>query len=90
MVSDQQLQANFGFMAIPALGVLSAPFLQVKTKHGVDLGTPYATLEEACLVSALGVLLLSPVSNRFCQRQRPKSGNFVCLTVFHYHSVGAT
>jgi hypothetical protein len=37
-------------MVILALRVLSAPSLGVKTKPGVDLGMPYAMLEEACLV----------------------------------------
>jgi hypothetical protein len=69
MVSDQQLLANFGLIVIPALQVLSAPFLQVETEPRVDL-LPYATLEEACLVLAPGILLLPPtVSTPFCQRQ---------------------
>jgi hypothetical protein len=47
-------------MVIPALGVLSAPSLGVETQSRVDSGMPYAMLEEACLVSAVGVLLLPP------------------------------
>jgi hypothetical protein len=46
MVSNQQLLANFGFMVIPALGVLSAPTLQAETKPRVYSGMPYAMLEE--------------------------------------------
>jgi hypothetical protein len=58
MVSDQQLLANFGLMGIPALGVLSAPSLQAETKP--------KPLEEACLVSAPGYLLIPPVNTHFC------------------------
>jgi hypothetical protein len=68
-VSDQQLLANFGLMVIPALGVLSAPSLQVETEPRVDSGTSCAMLEEACLVSAHGVLLSPPANTPFCQRQ---------------------
>jgi hypothetical protein len=46
MLSDQQLLANIGLTVIPALGVLSAPSLQVETKPRVDLGTPYAMLKK--------------------------------------------
>jgi hypothetical protein len=65
-------------------GVFSAPFLQVETEPGVDSDTPYATLEEACLVWAPSILL-PPVSTPFCQRQWPDSADFVWLTVFQYH-----
>jgi hypothetical protein len=78
-------------MVILTLGVLSAPSLWVETKSEVDSGTPYTTLEEACLVSAPGILLLPlPVSFSFCQRQQLESGDFVWLTVFQYHLVGVT
>jgi hypothetical protein len=78
-------------MAILDLGVLSAPSLQVETEPMVDSCMCYATLEEACLISALGALLLPPpASTPFCWRQQPKSGDFVWLTVFQYHLVGAT
>jgi hypothetical protein len=67
MVSDQQLLANFGLTAIPALGVLFAPSLWIETEPRVDSGMPYAMLEEACLVSAPGIILLPPpVSTPFC------------------------
>jgi hypothetical protein len=57
----------------------------------VDSGMPYATLEEVCLVSAPGILLLPlPVITPFCGKQLPESGDFVWLTVFHYHLVGTT
>jgi hypothetical protein len=61
MVLNQQLLANFGLTVILTLGVLSAPSLQVKTEARVDSGTPYTTLEEACLDSAPGILLPPPV-----------------------------
>jgi hypothetical protein len=60
VISDQQLLANFRLMVNPALGMLSAPSLQVKTEPRIDSSIPYATLEEACLVLEPGVLLLPP------------------------------
>jgi hypothetical protein len=89
MVLSKQFLANFSLMAIPALGMLSTPSLWAENKPGIYLGTPYATLEETWLVLAPGNLL-SPVNNPLCQRQRPESGDFVQLTVFQYHLVGAT
>jgi hypothetical protein len=90
-VSDQQLLTNSGITVILALGVLSAPSLQVETKPEVDLGTPSAMLEEASLVSASSdLLLLPPINTPFCGRQQPESGDFVWLTVFQYHLVGMT
>jgi hypothetical protein len=90
MVSNQQLLANFGLMAILALEVFSAPSLQVEIKPRVDSGMPYAMLEEACLVSApVGLpphLSIPP----FCRRQWPENRDFVLVTVFQYHLVGKT
>jgi hypothetical protein len=78
MVLEQHLLANFGLTVIPVLGVLSDPSLRVKTEPGVDLGMPFATLQEACLVLTPGILLLPPpVGTPFCWRHRPESGDFV-------------
>jgi hypothetical protein len=60
---------------IPDLVVLSAPYLRSKTKPRVDSGMSYATLEEACLVSAPGDLL-PPVNTPFCWRQQ--EWKFLC------------
>jgi hypothetical protein len=82
MVLNQELIANYGLTGFWLWGC-SLP-TRVKTE-------PCTMLEEACLVLAPGILLLpTPVGNPFCQRQRPKSGVFVWLTVFQYHLMGAT
>jgi hypothetical protein len=44
MVLNQQLLANFGLTAVPALGVLSVSSMQAETEPRVYSGMTYATL----------------------------------------------
>jgi hypothetical protein len=67
MVSEQLL-ANFDFMVILALGVISAPSLQAETEPEVDSGMPYGLLKrKLVLVLVPYDLLLPPINTLFCQ-----------------------
>jgi hypothetical protein len=91
LVSNQQLLANFGFMAIPALEVLLLPPCRPRLSPGFIWVHFMLHWKRPDWFWYLTIFhLFPPVKYHFCWRQWPKNGDFMWLMVFQYHLVGMT